>query len=206
MTKVDLRKEYKELYRPPKGRFTVVDVPSMSFVMIDGKGDPNTSQDYREAVEALFSLAYTLKFVRKKESDQDFTVLPLEGLWWSEDMQDFAKQPKGAWQWTMMIAQPDFVTSSDFGRAREQAAARRPLPALERARWEQFHEGLCAQITYIGPYAEEASTIAGMHAFILENGYQLSGKHHKIYMSDPRRTAPEKLKTVLRQPMQRKPK
>lgn len=204
MTKIDLRKQYKEFYQPPKGRFTIVDVPERSFVMIDGKGDPNTSKDYREAMETLYSLAYTLKFMCKKESDQDFTVLPLEGLWWADDMQDFARLPKDVWNWTMMIAQPDFVTSTHFSRAREQAAARKPLPGLDKARWERFHEGLSAQITYIGPFAEEASTIAGMHAFILENGYRLSGKHHEIYMSDPRRTAPEKFKTVIRQPMRPK--
>ena len=206
MPRIDLRKQYKEFYQPPKGQFTIADVPTMNFVMIDGAGDPNTSTDYRDAVEALYSLVYTLKFMLKKQSDQDFTVLPLEGLWWADDMQDFAKQPKDTWKWTMMIAQPDFASRSDYARARELAVAKKPLPALERTRWERFREGLCAQITYIGPYAEEGPTIASMHAFIDENGYRLAGKHHEIYMSDPRRAAPEKLKTVIRQPIKRKSK
>lgn len=206
MTKLDLRKQLKEFYQPPARKFTIADIPALNFVMIDGRGDPNTSEAYRQAIEALYSLAYTLKFMLKKESDQDFTVLPLEGLWWGDDMAHFADLPKDTWKWTMMIALPDFVTRPRLQRAREQAVARKPLPGLELARLERFREGRSAQTTYIGPFADEGPTIAALHAFIRENGYVLAGKHHEIYMSDPRRTAPSKFKTVIRQPMKRAPK
>ena len=206
MQKIDFKKEFKQLYRPSAKKISVVDVPPMQFLMIDGQGDPNTSQVYTDAVEALYAVAYTLKFASKKQLARDFTVMPLEGLWWVEDMSDFSTKDKDSWLWTAMIMQPDWIDATMVEAAKEAAAKKKDLPALPGLRFERYHEGLAAQILYIGPYADEGPTIARLHAFIAENGYRLAGKHHEIYLSDPRRTAPEKLKTVIRQPMKLKMK
>jgi hypothetical protein len=192
------------LYRPLPNEVTIIDVPPMPFLMIDGAGDPNTATEYREALQALYSLSYTLKFLLKEEQRLDYIVMPLEGLWWTPDMQEFDAQHKENWLWTMMIAQPPEVTSALVERAREEAQCKKPSPALARLRLEEFHEGLAAQIMYLGPYALEGPTIARLHAFIHEQGYAFDGrqqKHHEIYLSDPRRTAPAKLRTVIRQPV-----
>jgi len=199
--KLDLKKELKELYRPSARAISVVDVPPLNFLMVDGKGDPNISEEYREAIEALYATAYTLKFALKADRrTPEFAVMPLEGLWWSDDMSDFLSGNKANWQWTAMIAQPDFVTGEDVSRAKAQAAAKKELPALSKLRLERFHEGRAAQIMYFGPYSEEGPTIAAIHEFIEAGGHRLSGRHHEIYLSDPRRTDPKKLKTVIRQP------
>jgi hypothetical protein len=191
--------EFKRLYSPSAKECVLLEVPSMQFLMVDGKGDPNTSQEYQQAIEVLYSLAYTLKFMLKKRGGPDFKVMPLEGLWWTEG-EGFDAANKDAWLWTAMIRQPDFVTAAMIEEASAQAKAKRELPALARTRFESFDEGLSAQIMHIGPYADEGPTIERLHAFIHEQGFELSGKHHEIYLGDPRRAAPEKLKTVLRQP------
>ena len=191
--------EFKRLYSPSAKECVLLEVPSMQFLMVDGKGDPNTSQEYQQAIEALYSLSYTLKFMLKKSGGPDFKVVPLEGLWWTEG-EGFDMANKDAWLWTAMIRQPDFVTAAMVEEASAQANAKRELPALPRTRFESFDEGMSAQIMHIGPYADEGPTIERLHAFIREQGFELSGKHHEIYLGDPRRTAPEKLKTVLRQP------
>lgn len=201
MIKIDFKKELKHLYRPSAKKFSIVDVPAMQFLMIDGQGDPNTAQAYTDAIEALYAVAYTLKFASKKHLMRDFTVMPLEGLWWVEDMSDFSAQDKDAWLWTAMIMQPDWIDGTMAEAAKEIAGGKKNLPALCKLRFESNTEGLAAQILYIGPYADEGPTIARLHAFIAENGYQPTGKHHEIYLSDPRRAAPDKLKTVIRQPM-----
>ena len=175
----------------------------MNFLMIDGHGDPNVTPLYQEAVEGLFSLAYTLKFALKKAGGVDYGVLPAEGLWWVEDMAAFSLEDKAAWEWTMMIAQPEFVTAEWVERARAEAFKKKGLPALERIRFETNAEGTAAQMMHIGPYADEGPNIARLHAFIAEQGGRLRGKHHEIYLSDVRRTAPEKLRTVIRQPFER---
>lgn len=204
MSKIDLKRELKALYKPPKSRFTVVDVPEMNYLMIDGHGDPNTSQEYQAAVEALYSVAYAVKFALKDDPEtEDYVVPPLEGLWWVEEMTEFSIEEKGAWDWTMMILQPEWVTAEVVERAREEAARKKELPALDKLRFAPYDEGLAAQILYVGPYADEGPTIAALHDFIREQGGELRGKHHEIYLSDPRRTAPEKLKTVIRQPFQK---
>jgi hypothetical protein len=203
MTKIDLKQELKHLYSPSRKEFGLVEVPPMNFLMIDGRGDPNTAPEYHEAVEALYGLAYHLKFTSKKQLDIDYTVMPLEGLWWAEDMAEFSRGNKGNWQWTMMIMQPDHITAQMVDEARRALAAKKDLPALPKIRFERYDEGLSAQILYLGAYADEGPTIARMHAFIEENGYKLRGKHHEIYLGDPRRTAPEKLKTVIRQPIRK---
>lgn len=190
------------LYRAPRAQPQVVDVPEARFLMIDGVGDPNTARAYGEAVEALYTLSYTLKFMLKKELGLVYRVMALEGLWWAEDMSAFMMARRDDWHWTMMIAQPNAVTPAMLEAAREQVLAKKKVvPALGQARLEAFHEGRAAQILHIGPYSEEGTTIARLHAFIQEREYALSGKHHEIYIGDPRRAAPEKLRTILRQPM-----
>jgi len=204
MPRLDLMRELKPLYSPPRDRFVVVELPPLQYLMIDGHGDPNTAMEYAEALEALYSLAYTLKFQVKRDSggEVDFGVMPLEGLWWAEDMASFSAGNKDAWSWTMMILQPEVVTPEAVERARAEAARKKNLPSLGRVRLETYEEGLAAQIMHVGPFSAEAPTIARLHGeFIPANGYAPAGKHHEIYLSDPRRTAPEKLKTVLRQPI-----
>lgn len=200
MTKIDLAKDLKPLYAPPKGKFVIVDIPEIRFLMIDGHGDPNTSKEYREALDALYSVAYTAKFQLKLGPRKiDFRVMPLEGLWWADDMTDFLSGNRDRWKWTAMIALPKVVGAKEFEAACAKAAEKKELPALKRLRVEPFKEGKAVQTLYFGPYAEEGPTIAAMHAFASEQGYALRGKHHEIYLSDPRRTAPTKLKTIIRQ-------
>ncbi|MGZ4903776.1 MAG: GyrI-like domain-containing protein [Halobacteriota archaeon] len=201
MSKVDLKKELKDLYFPSAARISLIDVPAFNFIMIDGVGDPNTAQAYRESIEALYAVSFTLKFTAKREQGVDYTVMPLEGLWWADDMEAFVTGDKMAWKWTSMIMQPSFITEPLVDQAREQAAAKRALPAIADMRFERFNEGLSAQVMHIGPYADEGPTIEKLRAFIERSGYKRRGKHHEIYLGDPRRAAPEKLKTVLRQPV-----
>ncbi len=205
MSKIDYKKELKNLYNATTKRIEVVDVPEMNFLKVDGVGDPNTSKQYQEAVEALFTVSYTLKFMIKKGKQAvDYAVMPLEGLWWVEDMSKFTMENKDTWSWTSMIMQPKYVTEMLFKEAVEQARKKKDLAALPKLRFEPFHEGLSAQIMHIGPYANEKPTIERLHAFINENGYMFIGKHHEIYFSDSRRTKPEKLKTIIRQPISKK--
>lgn len=201
MTKIDLRKELKHLYHPSAKAPVLVEVPPMNFLMVDGKGDPNTSQKFREAMEAAYGLSFTLKFMLKKDLGIDYTVLGIEGLWWTEEGNQLDPNRKRDWLWTLLAPQPDFVTLEQVERVIELVKARRNPPALERVRFERFHEGLSAQIMHLGPYNAEGPTIAKLHQFIHDKGYSLHGKHHEVYLSDPRRCAPEKMKTVLRQPV-----
>jgi hypothetical protein len=204
MPRTDFKKELKHLYNPPK-EFVVVDVPSMSFLMIDGHGDPNTAQEYQDALEALYTVAFKCKFASKKELGQDYVVPPLEGLWWAEDMQTFTiERDKSTWDWTMMIMQPEWISQQMVEEAIQQVAKSKDLPALPKLRMEGYDEGLSVQIMHIGSYDDEGPIIARLHTeFLPRNGYVEAGKHHEIYLSDPRRTAPEKLKTVLRQPVKK---
>ena len=202
MTKLDYKKDLKHLYFPPQGKFTVVDVPSMNFLMIDGHGDPNHSLQYQQVVEALYSLSYSLKFALKPQG-VEYSVAPLEGLWWMEDMREFSMLTKDRWDWRMMIMQPQPVTAELVARMTAEVQRKKDLPALEGLRFEAYEEGLAMQVMYLGAYADEGPTIARMHAFIAEQGYALRGKHHEIYLGDPRRAAPEKLKTVIRQPIKK---
>jgi hypothetical protein len=202
MAKLDLLRELKDLYRPPSDHAVLVDVPTLSFLMIDGEGDPNISPDYRAAIEALYAASYTLKFkVKRGETGLDYKVMPLEGLWWTDNMADFSVERKNQWKWTMMIVQPSIVTAELVEPAIVEAAKKKGLPALERIRFGEFTEGLSAQILYLGPYSAEGPTIDELHAFIAERGYVRAGKHHEIYLGDPRRAAPDRLKTVIRQPV-----
>jgi hypothetical protein len=201
--KVDLRKDYKAFYSPSVKTAQIVKIPAMKFLMVDGHGDPNKSPEYVEALQALYTTAYTLKFGLKKSDGIDFTVMPLQGLWWADDMNSFLAGRKDEWQWTMMIALPGIITARQVKQAVAQAIEKKDLAGLARVRFEKFTEGLVAQIMYLGPYSAEGPTIETLHEFIADNGYARSGKHHEIYMGDPRRTAPSKLKTIIRQPIRR---
>ena len=201
MTKIDLKRELRHLYGPSHKSPAIVDVPEMDFLMVDGKGDPNTSQEYKDAIEALYAVSYALKFMVKRREGVDYIVMPLEGLWWTADMTKFSVEDKDAWKWTSMIMQPGHVTENLVPEASEQVEKKRSPPALSKMRFESFHEGVSAQIMHIGPFSAEGPTIERLHDFIKESGYELRGKHHEIYLSDPRRAKPEKMKTIVRQPM-----
>jgi hypothetical protein len=195
------------LYKPSARKVETVDVPAMAFLQVDGSGDPNNSQPYMDALEALYSLSYTLKFALKQADGVNYRVAPLEGLWWSEDMDAFVSVAREAWCWTMMIAQPSVVTEDWVARATEEVRRKKDPVALPLVRFALYHEGLAAQIMHLGPYATEAPTIQRLHAFIQAEGGIFDGsvqKHHEIYLGDPRRAAPEKLKTVIRQPFTRR--
>ena len=205
MSKIDFKKELKNLYRPSKKDFQVVDVPAMQFLMVDGHGDPNVAQEYQDALEALYPVAYKIKFISKKELERDYVVPPLEGLWWADDMDTFSiNRDKSAWDWTMMIMQPEWITGEMFDAARAVVDKQKDLPSLSKLRLESYHEGLSVQIMHIGSYDDEGPALSKMHTeFLPQNGLDMRGKHHEIYLSDPRKTAPDKLKTVLRQPVSR---
>ena len=174
----------------------------MNFLMVDGKGDPNTSQAFADAVEALYSLSYTLKFMVKKGAMAiDYGVMPLQALWWSDDMTTFGNVPKDDWRWTVMIMQPEFITQVMINEATGEVGRKKKLVALPLVRFQAFSEGKVAQILHIGPFSEEGPTIEKLHAFIEQSGSQRIGKHHEIFLSDIRRAAPEKWKTIVRQPM-----
>lgn len=192
--------ELKKLLAPGAARPEIVDVPDLGFLMIDGTGDPTGSQQYQEAIGALYSLSYGAKFALKK-SGVEFRVMPLEGLWWSSDPAAFELNRRSDWRWTAMIMQPDAVTAEVIEMVRAGAMRKKPQPALAKVRLARFHEGLAAQVMHIGPYSAEGPTIKRLHDFIAEQGHHLRGKHHEIYLGDPRRAAPEKLKTIVRQPI-----
>ncbi len=173
--------------------------------MIDGAGDPNTSLAYARAVEALFSVSYRAKFAFKRSPGGiDFGVMPLEGLWWADDWSVFTSDDRANWKWTMIILQPDFLPEEFIRNAIEETGRKKDLPALADLRFERFAEGRAAQILHVGPFAEEGPTIERLHAFIDEKG-ERAGKHHEIYLSDVRRAAPAKWKTIIRQPMRAVP-
>ena len=205
MSTTDFKREQRSLYQPSARDFVVVDVPPMKFLMIDGHGDPNTAQEYADALETLYAVAYKLKFASKKKLERDYVVPPLEGLWWADDMETFTiRRDKSTWDWTMMIMQPEWITEEMFEEAVKQVEKQKNPPALPKLRLETYHEGLSVQILHIGSYDAEGPTLHRMHyEFIPQNGYELQGKHHEIYLSDPRKVAPDKLRTVLRQPVER---
>ncbi|HPR42518.1 MAG TPA: GyrI-like domain-containing protein [Candidatus Methanofastidiosa archaeon] len=201
MEKIDLKKEFRELYPASQKEPKVVEVPEMAYLMVDGQGDPNTSKDFSDAIEALYSLSYAVKFISKKEMGRDFVVMPLEAVWWADDLMSFLDGEKDKWKWTLMIMQPSFITGDMVGRATENVGKKKSLETLGKIRFEKMYEGLSAQIMHLGPYSEEAPTIERLHRFIGENGYKLNGKHREIYLSDPRRAEPERHRTIIRQPI-----
>ena len=202
MAKIDYKKELKNLYRPSAKKVEVVDVPAMNFLMVDGKGDPNTSQSFQDAIEALYPVSYALKFmVKRGEIGVDYGVMPLEGLWWADDMSSFSVDNKAGWKWTLMIMQPNLVVEEMVKQAIEQVRDKKDPVALALLRYEAFEEGRAAQVMHVGPFSEEGPTVERVHAFIDENDWKRRDKHHEIYLSDIRRANPEKWKTIIRQPV-----
>ena len=211
MQKLDLKKDLKHLYLPSPKKIELVDVPRMNFIMIDGAIEPDqapgTSPLFAENMQAMYGAAYTLKFSLKlrKENPLDYPVMALEGQWWVEDGTFDLKKP-GNWKYTVMIMQPEQVTPEDFAAALAQLRKKKgDQPAFARLRLDSYHEGLCVQTMHIGSYASEPATILKMQAFMQANSCQdqvgLGGKHHEIYLGDPRRADPSKLKTILRHPV-----
>lgn len=199
--KRDYKKELKHLYAPSAKEVSVVEVPAMNFIMLDGRGDPNTAKEFKDAIEALYVMAYTIKFMLKKEAAFDYVVMPPEGLWWSEDGRG-RDANREDWRWTMMIMQPDELAAESFARALATARQKKDLPNLDQVRLECLAEDTAVQIMHIGPFADEEQTLAKMERFIEERGYIVCGKHHEIYLTDLRKTVPEKMRTVLRHPVQ----
>ena len=202
MEKLELKKQFKNLYNPPSKAPVLVEVPPMNFLAIDGAGKPDSTAAV-QAIEALYAVAYTLKFSIRKLKTIDYPVMPLEGLWWADDMNRFMMEDKANWKWTYMIMQPEIITDEMVKRAVADVRFKKNPATLPKLRFEKFDEGTSAEIMYFGPYADEGPTIQRIHDFLHEKGFVFDGvkqKHHEIYLSDPRRTAPEKLKTVSRQP------
>ena len=199
MVKIDLKKELKHLYSASAKEPQLVDVIPLNYLMIDGAGDPNAAE-FQQAMESLYAASYAIKFEAKKAGN-DFTVMPPEGLFWSDDPQSFGLEARDAWKWTLMIVQPAFVTGAMAMEATQ--AARRKKGLKVGLRFEALLEGQSAQIMHIGPYSEESTTIKLLHGFICEKGYEFNGKHHEIYLSDPRRAKPERMRTIIRQPVKK---
>jgi hypothetical protein len=201
--KVDFKKEL-DCYRAERGAFRVLDVPELRYLMIDGAGDPNTSPAFAAAVEALYPLAYALKFASKRELDKDYVVMPLEGLWWADDMDAFTTaRDKARWDWTLLMMTPDWVDDAMFVRARDAVAAKSNPARLAEIRLESLVEGRSVQTLHVGSYDDEASLLHRMHEeFVPAQGLRMTGRHHEIYLSDARKVAPEKRRTILRQPVE----
>jgi hypothetical protein len=205
MNTLDLIKQYQNLYQQSRNTVSLIQVPKMNFLMIDGKGNPNNNPDYSDALGALYGVAYMLKFaVKKGPLETDYKVMPLEGLWWTDDMSEFTLEDRGNWLWRMMIMVPDLVTPEMVTRSIEDLRKKKNPPRLQDVRFETFEEGLSAQIFHSGPYGEaERPSVQKLHDYLKENGYALRGKHHEIYFNSPLRTDPSKLKTIIRQPAEK---
>ena len=201
MTKLDLKKEHHELFFPPRDHFVEVRVPRLSFVKIDGRGDPNTTTDYRTAVEWLYSVSYSMKFYAKNGLARDYVVPPLEALWWSEDPGAFVRREKNRWQWTVMIMVPDFITPNMFDEAISKTLKKRS-DRPSTLRFEDIVEGRSLQMLHVGSYDDEAPVLKRLHEDAMPRlGVTFHGPHHEIYLNDPRRVAPARLRTILRQPI-----
>lgn len=201
MEKIDFRKAMPTLFKVRAGEFADVVAPPMQFIKVDGHGDPNHDAAYRRAVEWLYPMAYGIKFAAKARLGKDYVVPPLEGLWWADDPRDFVERRKSRWHWTMMIITPDFVDASIFEDVLAKVRAKSG-EAPDSSRLEALNEGRCLQTLHVGSYDDEGPILARLHAEIMPSlGLTFSGPHHEIYLSDARRTAPDKLKTILRQPV-----
>ncbi|MGZ6004973.1 MAG: GyrI-like domain-containing protein [Candidatus Saccharimonadales bacterium] len=206
MEKIDFKRLFKACYSPKAGQPEIITIPKMQYLMVDGRGDPNESVEFQNAIGALYSTVYGLKFGRKKAGQTpDFSIGPLQALWWTNSDQPFSSNQKQDWHWTAMIWLPDFISSQDVKQQVDLTKAKKPNPALTNLRLENFDEATVVQLMHIGPYSQEQADIELMHKFALNQGYRLSGKHHEIYLGDPRRAAAEKLRTILRQPIRRQP-
>jgi hypothetical protein len=201
MNAYDVRRELKGLYAPRNRTWERVEVPPQRFLAVDGEGDPNTAPAYTAAVQAVYTVTYTLKFAAKRAGGRDFKVGPLEALWWAEDYAAFTGRDKDAWRWTVMIALPEWVEEQAWAEAAGAPRQEKGNPAHCPGPALHLDEGLCAQALHIGPYDAEGPLLAELHQrWLPENGLRESGLHHEVYLNDPRRSAPERLKTVLRQP------
>lgn len=204
MDKFDFKREFKEIYSPSAKDFSLIEIPTFRYLAVDGRGDPETSQEFADAAEALFPLAYTLKFSGKKNDGRDFVVGPMSALWRSEVKDAFVTGERDKWEWTLLLPLPGWITDAEVEAAREDVAAKKNPAALGLVRVLELDEGLCIQLLHRGPYADEAPALARMHnEFMPANGLEFNGDHHEIYLNFPGRTAPEKLKTILRQPVRR---
>lgn len=205
MEKLDYKKEHSILYKQKKNRIDFVQVPVFKYLMISGEGNPNTTELYQKCLKALYTLSYTIKFYFKKKEVNafDYVVMPLEGLWYADDMDVFLKEDKDQWKWTMMIMQPPDLDESVFTACRD-LTGEKEVDLLDNVNMQELTEGLSAQVLHIGPYQEEGPVISQLHNYIHENGYEFNGDHHEIYLSDPRKSAPEKLKTIIRYPIKKK--
>lgn len=202
MDKYDLKAARRDLYAPSAKDFSIVDVPAMTYLALDGSGDPNASAEYAAALEALYTVAYTVKAHSRTVIGRDFVVPPLEGLWWADDMSAFIRRDKSAWHWTMLIALPDWITAEVVETARAAARKKKDLPAIDALAVRTLNEGRSVQILHLGSYDDEGPTLERLHrTYLTETGYAPNGHHHEIYLSDARRTEPAKLKTILRQPV-----
>jgi hypothetical protein len=202
MERIDLKKRLRDYFASSPDHFALVTLPSFDFLMVDGEGDPNTSRDYAVAIELLYGASYTLKFKGKKELGVDYVVPPLEGLWWAHDARAFITGDKSSWCWTMMIMVPAELPHSLVLSALEDYQGKKPSAPVSRVRFESLTEGLVVQILHIGPYDAEGPLLARMHdEFMPDHALTFNGRHHEIYLGDPRRTAPERLRTILRQPV-----
>lgn len=200
--KIDFKKTL-DGYQARRGDFRIVDVPDMGYLMIDGRGDPNTSPAFADAIAALYPVAYKLKFASTRALERDYVVPPLEGLWWSENMDTFTTaRDKSRWDWTIMLMVPDWIDGAMVAAAVEQAGAKDPPVRLDDVRFEHLSEGQCVQTLHVGSFDEEAEILARLHdEFIPDSGLRMTGKHHEIYLSDFRRVTPDKRRTILRQPV-----
>lgn len=200
MPSIDLKKVYKESYSAKVGKPALVDIPARPFLMVDGAGDPNGAE-YAAAIGALYPIAYGLRFLLKDQTGDAYTVMPLEGLWWTDDMELFSEERKDDWKWTAMIAIPEVATPESVAAVIAEMREKKGLALGDRVRFEVFEEGLSAQVMHLGPYSAEAPTIEMLHQFIADQDKTRRGLHHEIYLGDPQRSAPEKLKTIIRQPV-----
>jgi len=204
-TKIDFKRTLAS-YSATPDQMSMLELPTMQYLMMDGAGDPNTASEYQQALQSLYPVAYKLKFLSKNELGRDYVVPPLEGLWWAHDMAAFTlRRDKGAWLWTMMLMVPQWLNSAEVERATDQVRASKQVPSrIDDVRLEALDEGLCVQTLHIGPFDDEGPVLERMHEeFIPQNGLRMTGKHHEIYLSDVRRVAPERLRTILRQPVAR---
>ena len=201
--KIDFKRDL-DCYEAQRDTPRLVQVPEMRYLMLDGHGDPNTPA-FAEATAALYPVAYKLKFASRTHLDRDYVVMPLEGLWWADDMESFtAARDKAEWDWTLMIMTPDWITEEMVAEAVEQVRAKARPARLDDLRLEPLAEGLCVQALHIGSYDDEAELLRRMHhEFVPEHGLAMVGKHHEIYLSDARKVEPAKLRTILRQPVAR---
>lgn len=203
MTHYDVKRDLKECYAPKNSEWALVEVPRQLFIALDGHGDPNTSDEFARAVEALYAVAYTIKFASKRSLDADFVVGPLEGLWWADDPRAFITRAKDTWRWRMLISQPDWITEDMIADATQTALAKKRLPAIAEVRRETLHEATSAQLLHNGPYDDEGPALATLHDdYLPAHNLRASGLHHEVYLSDRRKADPAKLKTILRQPVQ----